>query len=144
MNKGIKIGGGIFIIIAAIIYWTFQSLEGNEVYYMTVRDLKKADHISSESRLKLGGVVKTGSINKLSPMAVDFRILQDSVWVDVKYEGVIPDMFKDDAEVIVEGRYEDNVFVADNLIAKCASKYETNFEHENGQKDGDSVTGTEV
>ncbi len=130
MNRGLKITAGIVVIAAALVYWTFQSLQGNQVYYMTVKDLQAAEHINPSTRIKLGGTVQSGSIQLLSPMAVDFRLMQDSSFVNVKFQGVIPDMFKEDADVIVEGSYHDQVFIADNLIAKCASKYETDFSHE--------------
>ena len=142
MNRGLKITVGIVIIVAAMVYWTFQSLQGNEVYYMTVNDIKSSTLLKADTRVKLGGIVKTGSIDKQSPMDVNFQIMQDSIWVDVNYKGIIPDMFKDKAEVIIEGVYFDQLFVADNLIAKCASKYETNFEHEPG--DDKSTPQSEV
>ncbi|MCK5521173.1 MAG: cytochrome c maturation protein CcmE [Candidatus Marinimicrobia bacterium] len=135
MNKGIKITAGILIIVATIIYWTFQSLDGNEIYYMTVKDLKSSEFVNADSRVKLGGLVKAGTINKITPMSVKFQIKQDSCWINVSYEGIIPDMFKDEAEVIIEGKYIEGEFVADNLIAKCASKYETNFEHQEENND---------
>ena len=47
----------------------------------------------------------------------------------VTYRGLdTPDLFKDGAEIVIEGRLEgrgeDSVFMADNLLAKCASKYQ--------------------
>jgi cytochrome c-type biogenesis protein CcmE len=45
--------------------------------------------------------------------------------VTVRYTGVVPDTFKDDAEVIVTGTLgSDGVFQASDLLAKCPSKYE--------------------
>ena len=42
----------------------------------------------------------------------------------VNFNGTRPDLFKDEAEVIVEGNYINGVFVADQLQTKCASRYE--------------------
>ena len=134
MNRILKISLGIGVIVAAIIYWTFQSLEGNEIYYLTVKELKEQPEQISTRRIKLGGIVKAQSIQASGLMSVEFELVQDEESIPVKYEGVVPDMFKDEAEVIVEGTYTNNTFIADNLIAKCASKYETNFEHENGRQ----------
>jgi cytochrome c-type biogenesis protein CcmE len=45
--------------------------------------------------------------------------------ITVRYAGIVPDTFKDDAEVIVSGSVKgDGTFVAKDLIAKCPSKYE--------------------
>ena len=45
------------------------------------------------------------------------------------YTGLTPDMFRDGAEVIIEGQLHEGVFVADNLMTKCASKYELDLEN---------------
>jgi len=42
----------------------------------------------------------------------------------------IPDLFKDGAEVIVEGKYDEGLFIADNLMTKCASRYEAEENYE--------------
>ena len=45
--------------------------------------------------------------------------------VKVTYVGLVPDTFKDGSEVVVEGRGRaDDLFEADSLMAKCASKYQ--------------------
>jgi cytochrome c-type biogenesis protein CcmE len=54
--------------------------------------------------------------------------------VPVRYDGTVPDPFRDGREVIVTGRLEDGVFVAErnSLITKCPSKFEND-------KSGNSV-----
>jgi cytochrome c-type biogenesis protein CcmE len=42
----------------------------------------------------------------------------------VVYKGVRPGSFEDGVEVLVEGRYKDGVFTAENVLTKCPSKYE--------------------
>ena len=46
--------------------------------------------------------------------------------IPVVYQGIIPDTFKDDSEVVVEGAYDssEELFHATVLLAKCPSKYE--------------------
>jgi cytochrome c-type biogenesis protein CcmE len=41
----------------------------------------------------------------------------------VKYYDPMPSNFKDAKRVVVEGKYEGNAFVADNILMKCPSKY---------------------
>ena len=71
-----------------------------------------------------------GSIQKdLDASRVDF-VIQDEASVDsrlaVHYPQIdVPDLFKDGAEVVVEGRLDgDSDFHATNLLAKCPSKFE--------------------
>ena len=56
-------------------------------------------------------------------MAKHPEYLDDAV--TVRYEGIVPDTFKDDAEVIVTGILgQDELFRGSELVAKCPSKYE--------------------
>ena len=53
------------------------------------------------------------------------RDKEDTTLLKVRYEDVVPDTFKDHAEVVVEGRMaSDGAFDATTLLAKCPSKYE--------------------
>lgn len=130
MNRKAKVALGIVIIAGAMIYWIMQGVSGNEVYYLTVSELGAKQAMLTNQRVKMGGIVKAGSINQITPLKAEFQIAQDDKSVPVYYEGTLPDMFKDDSEVIVEGTYDGTRIIADNLIAKCASKYETEFMHE--------------
>jgi cytochrome c-type biogenesis protein CcmE len=46
--------------------------------------------------------------------------------VDATYSGVVPDTFKDEAEVVLKGRLDGTTFhtVPNGVMAKCPSKYE--------------------
>jgi len=59
--------------------------------------------------------------------ATELYCLECGRAVPVSYAGLIPDTFKDDAEVVVEGvcNPDDPSFNATTLLAKCPSKYES-------------------
>ena len=48
----------------------------------------------------------------------------------VHYYGTRPDLFKDEIEVIIQGTYNGDIFVADQLQTKCASRYEGDLRDE--------------
>ena len=51
-------------------------------------------------------------------------------------------MFKDGADVIVEGTYtQAGVFEADNLMAKCASRYEADVTDMEAMKEAEETPG---
>lgn len=129
MNQKVKVAVGITVVVLALGYWVIQGVAGNEVYYLTVSELpaRKADLVGQ--RVKIGGVVQSGSIHFLNPLNVEFRLAQGEASVPVKYQGTTPDMFKDESELIVEGTFDGETVQADLLIAKCASKYETEHVH---------------
>ena len=53
-----------------------------------------------------------------------FFVYQNNDSVKVTYYGIRPDLFKDDAEVVVSGSYTNNLISATELQTKCASRYE--------------------
>ena len=119
------------VIAAAIVLIVSAGFKGNQVFYVTIDQLQaKAPEFYGE-RLRMAGNVKPGTIVKdSSQLFTRFEMVQDSQQVTVEYKGITPDMFKDNAEVIVEGTYtQSGVFRADNLMAKCASRYEGDVEN---------------
>src|SRR5271168_2551011 len=76
--------------------------------------------------MRVSGNEKNGTIQRL-PGRVDFVLEEQGRGLDVSYVGrdPLPDTFKDGAQALVEGhRMPDGRFVAEQVQAKCASKYE--------------------
>ncbi len=114
------------VVAAAIVLIVSTGFKGNQVFYVTVDELyAKAPDLYGE-RIRMAGNVQENSIDKsVDQLHTRFQMVQEGNAVTVQYQGITPDMFKDGAEVIVEGTYsQDGVFHADNLMAKCASRYE--------------------
>ena len=117
---------GIACVILFWVYWVSSGKIGDEsglIQFLSVEQLK-AHPI--EKKVKLGGIVKTGSIriSEKNKLDVEFLLKEGENDLPVNYNGVRPDLFKDEAEVIVTGIYADGVFQAENLQTKCASRYE--------------------
>ena len=51
--------------------------------------------------------------------------------MQVYYNGTRPDLFKDDAEVVVAGKFDNNLIMATELQTKCASRYEGDLKNTN-------------
>ena len=83
-------------------------------------------------RIKLGGLVKDGSIviSETNQLECNFILKEGSSELYVKYDRTRPDLFKDGAEVIVAGQYSNGIFHADELQTKCASRYEGDLRNE--------------
>ena len=59
-------------------------------------------------------------------LLVQFQTADASGSMPVTYKGVLPDIFADNVEVVVEGKYsQDGTFNAGTLLAKCPSKFES-------------------
>jgi len=119
----------LILSMMLVISWTIYLTQYDErnlssVKYFTVSEL--SDNVSPINKMKLGGRILPESI-KINPdnlLEVSFYVYDAENTVLVEYNGIRPDLFKDDAEVVVTGSYRDNRIVAENLQTKCASRYE--------------------
>ncbi|MCK5798753.1 MAG: cytochrome c maturation protein CcmE [Deltaproteobacteria bacterium] len=78
-----------------------------------------------DKRLRLRGNIVEGTIQKKKDsLTYRFAMYSKDRWVEVTYHGLVPDTFKDCAEVVVKGKLLDpGHFKADEITAKCPSKY---------------------
>lgn len=114
------------VLISAIAYLAFAgSKEGWATYHVTV-DAFASDPQVQRQHVRLAGKVASEGIEIGSGRyGAHFTLAGDSSKVNVNYKGVVPELFKADCDVVVEGRLDSaNVFQADVLMTKCASKYE--------------------
>jgi cytochrome c-type biogenesis protein CcmE len=117
------------LILGGIGFLMFSGIDGSMVYYYTVSEIHRDGSELSGKGIRVSGHVLPGSVLKNSSgSAVEFVVFEKSSnrRMPVHYEGLIPDTFKDNAEVVVEGVFDSNspVFEATTLLAKCPSKYE--------------------
>ncbi len=116
-------------ILGAISYLMFSGISDSMVYYYTVSEALDMEQELSNRGIRVSGYVQAGSIQKdNSQSQVEFLVFEkeSDQTLPVIYQGIIPDTFKDNAEVLVEGMYrsEEGRFHANVLLAKCPSKYE--------------------
>ena len=123
MKKKKYLIGGIILGLAmsALIYNAFAR---SSVYYYEVSEIlaNQSDYLTKEVRL--GGKVTADPVSWDAGSRVrKFTVTDGTKNLPVEYQGVVPDNFKADTDVIVQGTYKDGVFYATTLQAKCASKY---------------------
>ena len=108
--------------------WISIGTGAEEVPYVSIEQLRTDGKDMSQTQFRLGGYVVPGTINYSDDhLSVNFTMVQEDAELMVRFKGLPPDMFKDDAEVIIEGSMEGETFVADNLMTKCASRYEADL-----------------
>jgi cytochrome c-type biogenesis protein CcmE len=126
MNGKTALVASILVVVAATGFLVYTGLSDNMVYYYHVDEfLTKAASLDGET-IKVNGKVQKGSINKQN-MDYSFVIHgQPQNIVQVNYHGIVPDTFKDESDVVVEGNYDRDArkFHATTLLAKCPTKYE--------------------
>jgi len=122
------IGGAI--IVTALAWLGFVGFQESRAYYITVDEFNAMRDDFDGKTLKLAGDVVAGSIDRSGPQ-MEFVIASAKTSIRVRYtgSGIIPDSFKDGSKALVEGRLDDDgVFNARHIEAKCASKYEAEYD----------------
>jgi len=123
-----KLSVAAVVLACAVGYLAYAGMQKGWVYTLGV-DQYLASPEHQASRVRLCGLVSDQHLEiKKSALTAKFMIKGESKSLAVLYKGVIPDMFKAGAEVIVEGKRDPatQVFTADLLMTKRASKYEEN------------------
>ncbi len=118
------------LIIGAICYLMFSGINDSMVYYYSVSELLQRESELSGEGIRVSGYVSPGTIQHDQELSqVKFVVFEKNSEgsLPVVYQGLIPDTFKDHAEVVVEGAYHPSQkrFHATTLLAKCPSKYES-------------------
>jgi cytochrome c-type biogenesis protein CcmE len=73
----------------------------------------------------MGRVATDGLVIEAAQMRARFALESHGARLPVNYRGTIPDLFKADVDVVVEGKMNAaGTFDADVLLTKCASKYD--------------------
>mgnify|MGYP006085563417 FL=1 len=73
-------------------------------------------------RIKLGGMVEIDSI-KREGTKVFFVVTDFEAKVPVSFDGIVPDLFKENSGVVALGFYSDGLFVAEKIFAKHDENY---------------------
>ena len=125
MTKRTKLLLGVIIMVAALGYLIYGGIREAAVYYITPTELKANGASAADRSFRLGGVVVPGSL-KWEPQTIQltFRLTDGKQEVAVQHTGSPPDLFKEGAGAIVEGRYANgNLFVANTILAKHSEEY---------------------
>ena len=126
-NKGsaLKITVATVVIVATVLYLAVSGAKDSKSYYVTIGEMQGMGQKAYSRNLRVAGNVKPGSIHRVGTHA-DFVLLELGKELPVQYNGTEPppDTFKDEAQALAMGHLgRDGVFQANQLQAKCASKY---------------------
>jgi len=127
---------GLVGVALVVSYLVWTGISDSMVYYLTPTELmaKVSDDPTFHSvGVKVSGKVVEGSYGQGEGDLVHLFTVHDLEHSDVSfpvvYEGILPDTFTDDIEVVLEGRFgEDGVFQAETVLTKCGSRYEASPE----------------
>ena len=102
---------------------TVFALQQNMTYLYSPSEVD-AGHAPMHARFRLGGVVKEGSIHRVSgTLTTDFTVTDRFHDMRVQYTGILPDLFREGQSVITTGRMQNGQFDANEVLAKHDETY---------------------
>ena len=113
----------LFVLLFSVsgISLILYSLNSNLDYFFTPTELKD-NNIPADKRIKVGGMVLSGSVERISS-SISFVITDYENSIKVEYEGIVPDLFKEDSGVVVLGNLRDKILYAEEVLAKHDENY---------------------
>jgi len=112
-------GLGVLALAAGLI---LSALNDTIVFFRTPTEVAN-QQVPPGSRLRLGGLVETGSVTKSGTLTT-FSVTDGNATVKVAYSGILPDLFREGQGVVAEGALSpDGTFRADSVLAKHDERY---------------------
>ena len=113
----------LIILISLLIFFILKSLEKNIVYFLSPTEIYNQTDISTDKKIRVGGLVKINSIIK-DGNKINFIITDLKKEIIVSYSGIIPNLFSEGKGVVAEGKLKDKkYFIADTILAKHDENY---------------------
>jgi cytochrome c-type biogenesis protein CcmE len=113
-------GMGVLGLAAALVLF---ALKDSIVFFNSPTDVVEK-RIAPGSRIRLGGLVKEGSLTRGDNLTVRFEVTDGNKTVPVSYTGILPDLFREGQGVVTEGALDaSGNFKADSVLAKHDETY---------------------
>ncbi len=100
-----------------------MALQRNVAYLYTPAEVLRGD-TAAHARFRLGGMVEKGSFERApGSLEARFRVTDGDAQLQVVYDRILPDLFREGQAVVATGRMRDGVFVAEEVLAKHDETY---------------------
>jgi len=113
----------IFLVSIVAFFFIIKSLNKNILYFLSPTEIKQREDISFGKAMRVGGMVKKGSIN-INQKDIQFIVTDFDNEILISYSGTVPNLFVEEKGVVAEGKLRDkNFFIADRILAKHDENY---------------------
>jgi cytochrome c-type biogenesis protein CcmE len=109
----------VLAIAAALV---LSALSSSIVFFNSPTDVVEK-HIAPGTRIRIGGLVKDGSVQRGTDLRIKFDVTDGKSDIAVRYQGIVPDLFREGQGVVAEGKLEGGALVADTVLAKHDERY---------------------
>lgn len=125
-RKRLGLIGAALGALALALALSLFALRDNIALFLSPTDLDARlarGEIAPGAAVRIGGLVKEGSIERGPDRAIRFVVTDTAHDVSVAYKGLVPDLFREGQGVVAEGRMRDGALQADTILAKHDERY---------------------
>jgi len=113
----------LLVILGFVLYLFINTFNDNLLYYRSPTQLVNGN-FPNNYIFRIGGMVEEGSlIRESGTKKVSFNVTDFDNKVTVKYDGILPDLFREGQGVVIRGHLEKDYFVAEEVLAKHDETY---------------------
>jgi cytochrome c-type biogenesis protein CcmE len=116
-----------YIIFSAFTFFCFVvgiiliALQDNILFFYSPSEILEKN-LKQNEKVRLGGLVEENSVLR-NDIKINFIITDLKKTIEVSYEGILPDLFREGQGVIVNGYLKNNIFEASEVLAKHDENY---------------------
>jgi cytochrome c-type biogenesis protein CcmE len=115
--------GAALGVLALAVALVLVALKDSIVFFNSPTDVVEK-HVTPGTRIRIGGLVKEGSVQRGDGLAVRFAVTDGKSTVAVAYQGLLPDLFREGQGIVAEGALDGaGTFRADSVLAKHDETY---------------------
>jgi cytochrome c-type biogenesis protein CcmE len=120
-HKRIMIAAGVVAVLGVATALVLNAFNSNLVFFYSPSQVASKE-APIDRTFRLGGLVEVGSV-KREGVAVSFLVTDTAKTVPVRYQGILPDLFKEGKGVVAQGQLRGGVFEAREVLAKHDENY---------------------
>lgn len=121
-GRRLAIIGAAGLVLASALGLALFAMRDTIVFFRGPSEVAAAGKVGT--RIRLGGLVETGSIRRGPDQVVEFKVTDGAASVPVRYKGFLPDLFRENQGVVTEGALgPSGTFLADTVLARHDETY---------------------
>jgi cytochrome c-type biogenesis protein CcmE len=115
--------GASLTVLAIAAALVLSALRDSIVFFSSPTDVVEKQIVQG-TRIRIGGLIKPGSVERADNLQVRFAVTDGKTDIAVRYQGIVPDLFREGQGVVAEGKLEPGgMFAADTVLAKHDERY---------------------
>ena len=122
-NQRLVLVSAALVAVLAAVLLAMWGLRERASYFYTPADVA-AGKAHQGQAMRLGGMVEKGSIqHEPDGVTIRFVVTDGKAATPVVFRGIPPELFREGSGAVAEGRMQNDVFIADTILAKHDERY---------------------